>query len=425
MTRNIKYYRDLTRPMGAQNPKRLNLYIDRFQNCIESNQLSIATYHDLLEDPDSIDQANEVLETITDPYYYGSHYSTPLGCVLHFLLRQEPFTYLHVLLQDHHFDVCDRLFHSVAMTARGCYETLPEIKELTPEWFYNCEFLRNRNHHRFGTKQDGEDVDDVVLPVLADNITSISPEQFVSRSLQAFEGPISTTLLSDWIDLIFGYKQQGDEAVKNYNLFYYLTYPDNVDITGISDPETRKGVITQVAHFGQCPAMLFDSAHPTRRPGSNLRRSLRNTLLQSDRKSMYNERSATWIGNTCRIHMVSDYDMSTMNSVQSILGKAEYYDHSDCYFDERSIYCCRADEARFSNTIPTITCPSTSLAWPPFSHYPWRVMIDCTDYAIVSSLKVVFESRGEEGEMENAFGRCITVEYSGEEGTWKTVTNSR
>jgi factor associated with neutral sphingomyelinase activation len=30
--------------------------------------------------------------------------------------------------------------------------------------------------------------------------------------------------LHEWIDLIFGYKQRGDEGLKADNLFYYLTY---------------------------------------------------------------------------------------------------------------------------------------------------------------------------------------------------------
>ena len=395
--------------------------------------MSIDTYHELLEDPDSVDEANELLETIIDPYYYGSHYSTPLGCVLHFLIRQEPFTYLHVLLQDKHFDVCDRLFHSVGMTARGCYETLPEIKELVPEWFFNCEFLRNRNHHRFGTRQDGEEVDDVVLPFVGNSSSTLTPEQFVSRSLQALEGPITSTFLSDWIDLIFGYKQQGDEAVKNYNLFYYLTYPNNVDISGIDDLETKKGVVTQVAHFGQCPAILFDKAHPKKRPNSKRVRPLRNMMLQSDQQSITTERSSKWMGNTCRIHIVSDYESCTMNSIQAILGKSDYYESNNCFFDEGSSYCCRPDEAHFSNTIPTIPSPTNCLTWPPLSHYPWRVIIDCMEYAVVTSLKVVFDHKADIGECNVAIGeggrgratKCLRVEYFTEDSTWKMIDSCK
>lgn len=146
-------YRDLTLPMGAQNDKRLSLYLDRFQNCIDNNDSVRGMYEELMEDPDELIQAKELLKTITPPYFYGSHYSTPLGCVLYYLLRLEPYTSLNVQLQDNHFDVPDRLFYSVSTTLQSCLESLPEVKELTPEWFYSREFLVNSNHHSFGTKQ--------------------------------------------------------------------------------------------------------------------------------------------------------------------------------------------------------------------------------------------------------------------------------
>lgn len=365
---NVKYYRDLSLPMGAQNFKRLNAYIDRFQNCMENNEHSMELYRELQEDPDEAEQADEILESIIPPYYYGSHYSTPLGCVLYYLLREEPYTSLHVLLQDNHFDVCDRLFHSIPVTFRSCFEMLPEIKELTPEWFFSPEFLVNRNHHRFGTKQDGEEVDDVKLPQLSDGI--MTPELLISRHIQGLEGPVATTLLCEWIDLIFGYKQQGDEAVRNYNLFYYMTYSDQVDISTIQDIETRNGIITQVAHFGQCPGMLFYQSHPKRRPGINSSRPLRNMLLETNRKSIDREMNGTWIGDRCRIHQISDYDGSSLSltpySLQQILGTTEYASSSTCFFDPTSIYCCRTDDSRDSASIPTIVCPDTCLTWPLF-----------------------------------------------------------
>lgn len=419
---NVKYYRDLSLPMGAQNSKRLNLYIDRFQNCMENNEHSMELYRELQEDPDEAEQADEILESIIPPYYYGSHYSTPLGCVLYYLVREEPYTSLHVLLQDNHFDVSDRLFHSVPVTSRSCIDTLPEIKEVTPEWFFSTEFLINRNHQRFGTKQDGEEVDDVKLPYLTNGI--MTPELLISRHIQGLEGPVSTTFLSEWIDLIFGFKQQGDEAVKNYNLFYYMTYPDQVDISHISDIETRNGIITQSAHFGQCPAMLFYHPHPKRRPGVGSSRSLRNILLETDRHTIYKDGKTNWIGDRCRLHFISDHEGPSVSltpwSLQRILGTSEYASNSSCFFDPNSIYCCRMDDSRDS-TMPTIVCPDICLSWAPYSHYPWRFMIDCNDYTIVSCFKIVLDDIFPES--SNRYRNCYSVEYFTSDNNWKVINN--
>ena len=42
--------------------------------------------------------------------------------------------------------------------------------------------------------------------------------------------------LHKWIDLIFGYKQRGQEAIKAFNLFHPFTYEGMVDIENIKDP---------------------------------------------------------------------------------------------------------------------------------------------------------------------------------------------
>ena len=46
--------------------------------------------------------------------------------------------------------------------------------------------------------------------------------------------------LGEWIDLIFGFKQRGEEAQKAANVFFYLTYPGMVDIDSIEDPGSSK-----------------------------------------------------------------------------------------------------------------------------------------------------------------------------------------
>lgn len=86
-------FRDLTKPVGALNPDRLNDFMERFET---------------FADP-----------TIP-PFMYGSHYSTSAGVVFHFLVRMHPFAGLHRQLQGGYFDVADRLFSSVPRTWEMC-----------------------------------------------------------------------------------------------------------------------------------------------------------------------------------------------------------------------------------------------------------------------------------------------------------------
>ena len=78
--------------------------------------------------------------------------------------------------------------------------------ELIPEFFYFPDLLINSNHFYFGKKRSGMGplVGDVVLPPWAS-----SPRDFVLKMRDALEGDVVSASLHLWIDLIFGFKQQG------------------------------------------------------------------------------------------------------------------------------------------------------------------------------------------------------------------------
>ena len=75
------------------------------------------------------------------------------GTVLFYLIRMEPFTAMNRNLQGGRFDHADRLFCNVAATWDNCLHSSSDVKELTPEFFHQSEFLLNSNNFNLGTQQ--------------------------------------------------------------------------------------------------------------------------------------------------------------------------------------------------------------------------------------------------------------------------------
>eukprot|EP00828_Plagiopyla_frontata_P002380 TRINITY_DN10336_c0_g1_i1.p2 TRINITY_DN10336_c0_g1~~TRINITY_DN10336_c0_g1_i1.p2 ORF type:complete len:239 (-),score=32.86 TRINITY_DN10336_c0_g1_i1:82-798(-) len=77
----------------------------------------------------------------------------------------------------------------------------------------------------------------------------------------ALETQIVSQTLHRWIDLIFGYQQTGEEAIKANNVFFSLTYEGGLDINGKSQEEI-KALLAQIQNFGQTPHQLLEKPHP-------------------------------------------------------------------------------------------------------------------------------------------------------------------
>ncbi|ETW08330.1 hypothetical protein H310_00940 [Aphanomyces invadans] len=236
---NSQTFRDLSKPVGALNADRLAYFQQRFQNM-----------------PSGMEA-----EGLPPPFLYGTHYSTP-GYVLFYLVRMAP-EYM-LCLQNGKFDAPDRLFRSIAGTYQSCLTNHADLKELIPA-FYDTEnpplieWLQNTRNLDLGTTQNLSRVGDVELPPWADNA-----HDFVEKNRQALECDFVSEHLHEWIDLIFGYKQQGAEAVAANNLFYYLSYEGAVNLETITDPVERCSFEAQIQEFGQTPKLLFKSPHPSR-----------------------------------------------------------------------------------------------------------------------------------------------------------------
>ncbi|XP_062983037.1 neurobeachin [Elgaria multicarinata webbii] len=251
-------FRDLSKPIGALNPKRAVFYAERYE-----------TWED--------DQ--------TPPYHYNTHYSTST-CTLSWLVRIEPFTTFFLNANDGKFDHPDRTFSSVARSWRNSQRDTSDVKELIPEFYYLPEMFVNSNGYNLGVREDEVVVNDVELPPWAKK-----PEDFVRINRMALESEFVSCQLHQWIDLIFGYKQRGPEAVRALNVFHYLTYEGSVNLDSITDPVLReipeayfirdpdtflltkdfiKAMEAQIQNFGQTPSQLLIEPHPPRSSAMHL-----------------------------------------------------------------------------------------------------------------------------------------------------------
>mgnify|MGYP001803325684 CR=1 FL=1 len=100
---NASTFRDLSKPIGALEPNRLEMILERYKTmAVEA-------------DPNM------------PPFHYGSHYSSA-GIVMYLLIRLQPFHNLHRMLQGGRVDHADRLFHSIPATWKNCLINTSDVK---------------------------------------------------------------------------------------------------------------------------------------------------------------------------------------------------------------------------------------------------------------------------------------------------------
>ncbi|RNF19576.1 putative neurobeachin/beige protein [Trypanosoma conorhini] len=230
-------YRRLDKPMGAQTADRELRAVQRYREMAALPKGECSASIDLV------------------PHHHGSHYS-PVGGALHFLVRVQPFSDYFVDMNSS-LDDAGRVFDSMA--AAYFISTGKDVKELLPELYCLPEMFVNSNRIPFGVRQDGRVVDDVQLPPWAS-----TPRELTQKLRQALEGRHTSENLHFWIDLVFGYKQRGKEAVAAVNVFHPLTYEGSIDLSTIKDPVLLSSHETQIDCYGQVPLQLFTQQHKPR-----------------------------------------------------------------------------------------------------------------------------------------------------------------
>jgi hypothetical protein len=173
-------YRNLAKPIGTLNKERLMEAIAKYE----------------MSDDGDINKC-----------HYRMHYSNPYYVVL-YLVRLEPYTTVHIDINDGKFDKPNRLFWSIERTWRSVTSRAPDFRELIPEFFTLPDFLLNANDFDLGPNE-GSPHGHVILPPWAKG----SPHLFIDIHRQALESEYVSKNLCQWIDLIFGFRQNGPEAI--------------------------------------------------------------------------------------------------------------------------------------------------------------------------------------------------------------------
>ncbi|RWS10905.1 hypothetical protein B4U79_03397 [Dinothrombium tinctorium] len=205
---DAKNYRDLSKPIGALNPNKASLYSTKFEE---------------------------------QKYHYAKTYSTQAN-VINYLIRLKPFTFLSDNEQiSKPFKSMKELF-SVALK-----ETEEETRELIPEFFYLPELF---------TGLDESASTQCELPAYAKSF-----HHFVRLHRLALESDLVSCSLHQWIDLVFGFKQKGPEAIRAQNLFHFLSYENSFDQNQVKSVENYK---EKLMLYGQIPSQLTIEPHPPR-----------------------------------------------------------------------------------------------------------------------------------------------------------------
>lgn len=128
---------------------------------------------------------------------------------------------------------------------------------MVPEFFYLPYFLKNTNNYNFGITQSNVKVDDVILPECFNNNEYL----FIYYHRKALESNFVSSEINQWIDLIFGCLQNGENAEKAFNVFQPYTYIENL-IFLQNHNLLSKDIVAHISEFGQIPLQLFTTKHP-------------------------------------------------------------------------------------------------------------------------------------------------------------------
>ena len=255
---NLKNMRDLNKPMGLiDTDNKSNLRKESYINNYQSMILDISTIKTFKYEDDSLYYSNKVLLWDKIPYCFGSHYNNQVY-VSHYLTRIFPFTLTALGIEKWQFDLPERLFYNLENSYNNSIKEKNDVKELIPEFFFFPDMFLNINNLNLGyiisdIDRSEINVNDVVLPNWSKNRSDI-----VIYVFREFLEMISKDNIYNWVKLIFGENQFGNEAgiVNNIFLPYSYDYWGEKKIKSCS-PDENINEVKALYELGICPTQIF------------------------------------------------------------------------------------------------------------------------------------------------------------------------
>ena len=223
------------------------------------NWLSNKIYRDLSlpihvcgEDKERIINKYNLLDD--EKYHSGTFYSTH-SFVCYFLIRLRPFTEVHLEIQGAKFDTPTRMFNGVEQLSN----ITEKYQELIPSLFYLPElFVKTNSIFEGDNENNKEPFNDYILPDWSKN----DPRKFTLILKKILESKKISENLNSWIDLIFGYKQKGEKAVKALNVFRNACYPSpKNELEKMDKNKELESHMYEKEELGCVGKQLFNKAH--------------------------------------------------------------------------------------------------------------------------------------------------------------------
>jgi hypothetical protein len=151
------------------------------------------------------------------PYYLKFGISTRLFA-LSYLIRMQPFTDNFIKINSN-LDNPDRIFYSFHDQWLSVQTDPQNNTELTPEFFYLPELLRNHNLANLGRSRSDLSVNEVTLPKWAAN-----EHDFVRVHRELLESKHVSQTVRAWLDMVFGTRQRDEQSMNVYFCYAYEEY---------------------------------------------------------------------------------------------------------------------------------------------------------------------------------------------------------